>query len=70
MSPPTTISLGWTPARDNTGVKGLSVFRDGKKLLSTSKTSYTNTDLVPGRKYTYTVKAYDAAGNIRVTVPP
>lgn len=60
----TSISLSWKESHDNTGVKGYQVFRDGQKIISTKKTSFTNTDLVPGRKYTYTVKAYDAAGNL------
>ncbi len=60
----TSISLSWSAAYDDTGVKGYQVFRDGKKIISTSKLNYTNSDLVPGRKYAYAVKAYDAAGNL------
>lgn len=60
----TSILLSWAKSRDNIEVKGYQVYRDGKKLVSTSKTSYTNTDLIPGREYTYTLKAYDAAGNV------
>ncbi|MHB1394562.1 MAG: fibronectin type III domain-containing protein [Clostridia bacterium] len=60
----TAISLRWTDSYDNRSVKGYQVYRDGKKITSTSKTTYTNTDLIPGRKYTYAIKAYDAAGNV------
>jgi chitodextrinase len=60
----TSISLCWAAASDNTGVKGYHLYRDGKKILTITKTSYTNTDLVPGRKYSYMVRAYDAAGNV------
>lgn len=60
----TSILLSWEKSGDNVEVKGYQVFRDGRKIVSTSKTSYTNTDLVPGREYTYTIKAYDAAGNV------
>ncbi|MGE5631755.1 MAG: fibronectin type III domain-containing protein [Caulobacteraceae bacterium] len=60
----TTISLSWTSSYDNTKVKGYQVYRDGKKIVSTTKTTYTNKDLVPGRKYAYAIRAYDAAGNI------
>jgi chitodextrinase len=60
----TSVSLSWTASYDNTGVKGYQVYRDGKKIVSTTRTSYTNRDLVPGRKYAYAVKAYDAAGNL------
>lgn len=60
----TSILLNWTAASDNTGIKGYQVYRDGKKITTTKKTTYTNVDLVPGRKYTYSIRAYDAAGNV------
>ena len=60
----TTISLSWTSSYDDRSVKGYQVYRDGKKIISTSKTTYIDKDLVPGRQYTYFVKAYDAAGNL------
>jgi chitodextrinase len=60
----TSISLKWAPALDNTGVRGYELYRDGKKILTTKKTSYTSTSLIPGRNYTYSIKAYDAAGNV------
>lgn len=60
----TSVSLSWNKAADNVGVKGYQVFRDGRKIVSVSKTSYTNTSLVPGQAYTYSIKAYDAAGNL------
>ena len=60
----TSVSLSWTGSWDNVKVKGYYVYRDGKKIITTSKTGFTNSDLVPGRKYTYYVKAYDAAGNV------
>lgn len=60
----TAISLSWTGSYDNRSVKGYQVYRDGKKIISTTKTTYTNKDLVPGRKYAYYIKAYDTAGNV------
>lgn len=42
------------------------MYRDGKKIISTTKNSYTNSDLIPGRKYTYVIRAYDIAGNYSV----
>lgn len=60
----TSISIKWFASKDNIGVKGYQIYRDGKKILSTSKTSYTNDNLIPGNKYTYFIKAYDASGNI------
>jgi chitodextrinase len=64
------ISLCWEAARDNVKVKGYQLFRDGKKFISIAKTSYTNTDLIPGRTYSYTVKAYDGAGNLSENSAP
>ncbi len=60
----TTISLRWTSSHDNIGVKGYQVYRDGKRITSITKTEYTNKNLVPGTKYSYTIKAYDTAGNL------
>jgi len=60
----TSITLSWTKSGDNVGVKGYQLFKDGKKIITTSKTSFTNSDLIPGRKYIYSVKAYDAIGNL------
>lgn len=62
----TSVSLSWTKSQDNVEVKGYQVYRDGRKIITTSKTVYTNVDLIPGRKYVYTLKAYDAAGNVSV----
>lgn len=60
----TSISLSWTASNDNIKVKGYQIFRDGKKISTSSKTTYTNSNLVPGVQYTYAVRAYDAAGNL------
>ena len=60
----TSITLSWNDSKDNVKVKGYQIFRDGKKITSSTKTVYTNTNLAPGKKYTYAVKAYDAADNI------
>lgn len=60
----TSVSLSWTGSSDNVKVKGYYIYRDGKKIITTSKTYYTNSDLIPGRKYTYAVRAYDTAYNI------
>lgn len=60
----TSITLSWNKSVDDTGVKAYQVFRDGRKIVSIVKNSYTNNDLVPGQAYTYSIKAYDAAGNM------
>ncbi len=60
----TSISISWKDSRDNVGVKGYQVFRDGRKIITVAKTDYTNKGLIPGQEYVFTVKAYDAAGNL------
>ncbi|WP_407074320.1 family 14 glycosylhydrolase [Paenibacillus lacisoli] len=58
------VSLSWSASTDNVGVTGYEIWRDGAKIATTASSSYTNSGLTAGTKYTYTVKAYDAAGNI------
>ncbi|HWR61790.1 MAG TPA: fibronectin type III domain-containing protein [Clostridia bacterium] len=60
----TSISLSWSASHDNLKVKGYQIFRDGKKTSTASKTAYTSSNLVPGVQYEFSVRAYDAAGNI------
>jgi chitodextrinase len=60
----TSITLRWDKATDNVAVKGYNIYRNGRKLVSTSSTSYTNKGLTPGWTYTYSIRAYDAAGNM------
>ncbi|MFD0331379.1 fibronectin type III domain-containing protein [Streptacidiphilus monticola] len=57
-------SLSWSPATDNVGVAGYRVYRGGTQVGSTTGTSYTDTGLNPSTAYSYTVAAYDAAGNV------
>ena len=60
----TSISICWSKSQDNKEVKGYQVYRDGRKLITVSRTSYTVTGLIPGREYVFTIRAYDAAGNL------
>ena len=59
-----TVALSWSPSTDNVGVTGYSIYRGGAKVGTTTQTSYTDTHLVSSTSYTYTVAAYDAAGNV------
>src|SRR5712672_1375723 len=58
------INLSWAASSDNVGVSGYRVFRDGTQIATTSATSFPNTGLSPSTTYTYTVAAFDAAGNL------
>jgi chitodextrinase len=58
------INLAWTAATDNVGVAGYRIYRAGSQIASvTSGTSYQDTNLSASTSYSYTVSAYDAAGN-------
>ncbi len=61
----TQISLSWTGSTDNVGVTGYTIYRNAAKVGTTGATTLTYTDsgLAPATSYTYTVDAFDAAGN-------
>jgi hypothetical protein len=57
------ITLSWNAPTDNVGVAGYLVARKEGPTSSSPSTSFTDTSLTSGTAYTYTVAAYDAAGN-------
>ncbi|MGB6496515.1 MAG: Ig-like domain-containing protein, partial [Candidatus Acidiferrum sp.] len=57
------INLSWTASTDNVGVTGYNVYRNGSKIGTSTTTSYSDSGLTASTSYTYTVSAYDAAGN-------
>ncbi|WP_374510998.1 carbohydrate binding domain-containing protein [Niveibacterium sp.] len=59
----TSISLAWTPSTDTTAVTGYTVYRNGTKVGTSATASYTDSGLTAGTSYSYTLSAYDAAGN-------
>jgi len=59
----TTISLNWTASTDNVAVTGYKIYRGGTQIATTATTSYTDISLTTGATYSYTIAAYDAAGN-------
>jgi chitodextrinase len=67
----TSVSLSWAAATDNVGVTGYTVLRGGTAVGTTNgATTFTDTALVPGTTYSYTVTASDAAGNVSPESPP
>jgi chitodextrinase len=58
------VSLSWTPATDNVGVTGYNIYRGGVQVDTSPVTSYTNTALAASTPYSFTVAAFDAAGNV------
>ena len=61
---PTQVSLNWTASTDNVGVTGYRVMRNGSQIATSSSTAYSDTTVAAGTAYSYTVRAYDAAGNV------
>jgi chitin-binding protein len=57
------VNLSWSASTDNVAVAGYTVYRDGKKLTTTDRTSYVDAAVAQGSTYQYTVDAFDAAGN-------
>jgi chitodextrinase len=57
------VGLTWTASTDNVAVTGYRVYRGGASIGTTSQLSFTDSGLAPSTQYTYTVLAYDAAGN-------
>ncbi|MBO0867717.1 MAG: DUF4434 domain-containing protein [Micromonosporaceae bacterium] len=60
-----TVSLSWTASTDAVGVAGYDIYRNGQLVAATNGTGtgFTDTQLDASTSYTYTVKAFDGAGN-------
>lgn len=59
----TTARLTWTASTDNLGVAGYWVTRNGGSPVTVATTQFNDTGLTAGASYTYTVQAFDSAGN-------
>ena len=58
------VQLAWQAAADNVGVAGYRVFRNGSVVATTVTVSWVDQTWKAGATYTYSVVAYDAAGNV------
>jgi chitodextrinase len=59
----TQVNLSWSASTDNVGVAGYKIFRGGAQIATSVTNSYSDTGLSATTTYTYTVSAYDLAGN-------
>jgi chitodextrinase len=57
------INLSWGASTDNVGVTGYRIYRNGTAITTSTQTFYSDTGLAQSTKYSYTVTAFDAAGN-------
>jgi chitodextrinase len=58
-----TVALSWAASSDNVGVSGYHVRQAGTTIATVTGVSYTATGLSPSTAYSFTVTAFDAAGN-------
>ncbi len=58
------ISVSWSPSTDAVGVTGYRVFRNGLPAGDSPSSPFLDGGLTPSTSYTYTVAAFDAAGNV------
>ncbi len=62
----TRINVSWTASTDNVAVTGYQVLRGGVQISTVTGTSFANSGLAPLTSYTYSLRAFDAAGNVSV----
>jgi hypothetical protein len=58
------VSLSWSPSQDNVAVSGYRVFRNGFLIATSSSLGYVDGSTGSSGTYQYSVKAFDAAGNL------
>ena len=71
---PSEIDVAWGAATDNVGIAGYDLFRDGSgtplATLEPGIRTYADTAVGPGSTHSYTVVAFDAAGNRSTAAGP
>lgn len=60
------INLEWKKSKDNKKVAGYKIYRNGIEIASVKNEHYNDIGLTASTTYTYTVKAFDKAGNLSV----
>ncbi len=58
------VTVSWTASSDNVQVAGYRVWRNGTMVALSASTRWTDPSTPTGATYTYSVEAYDAAGNV------
>jgi chitodextrinase len=59
----TAITLSWTASTDAVGISGYRIYRGATQVGTTTLLTLTNSSLSSGTSYSYTIEAYDSAGN-------
>jgi len=65
LSSVTSVLLQWSPSNDagGSGLAGYKIYRGRLPVAAVTGTSFTDNDLVPLSGYTYSIVAFDGAGN-------
>ncbi len=61
---PSRIDLSWAASTDNVGVTGYKIYRNEVEIGSIGDTNYSAVGLTAGTTYSFTARAFDAAGNL------
>jgi len=61
---PTRVDLNWVASTDDVGVTGYVVRRGGVEIARVTSPTYADLSVAAGTVYSYTVEAFDAAGNV------
>ena len=65
-----TIGLSWSASPSGTRPAGYEILRDGTVIATTQSTSFTDPSLPVSSAHTYTVEAFDAAGDLSGSSAP
>ena len=62
----TQVKITWSASTDTggSGLAGYRIYRGGTQIGTSTTTSFTDANVSPFNSYSYTVRAYDGAGNI------
>ncbi|MDE2038306.1 MAG: peptidoglycan-binding protein [Patescibacteria group bacterium] len=63
------IDLSWSASSGASGVAGYQIYRNGAQISTANSTSYADTGLPASTNYSYTVAAYDSAGDASAQAP-
>jgi hypothetical protein len=60
------VNVSWNASTDTggSGLAGYRIFRGGVQIGTSSTTSFADTSVSPFNSYSYTISAYDVAGNV------
>jgi len=70
LDSPVEAALTWDPSSDNAGVAGYEVLRGERVVARVEGFSGRESSLRPGRRYCYSVRAFDRVGNRSPPSPP